>query len=135
MKMLRIYKQSDRIDHALRSEEVAREYLNNHIIEGNVKSIVLDCIKNHHNGRQDKSLEAQLFSDADGLDFLGIVGLLRDFSTKDREMRKSLETSIARIERIPTILILEKSKEIAKRRIQKMMFIIEVFEEETYGFY
>jgi len=125
----------DGMDHALRSTIVAEKYLKDLNCDVEIQNNVLDCIKNHHNGNNDKSTEAKLFSDADGLDFLGIVGILRDFSTKDREMKNSIISVKNRIEKIPSILFFNSSKELAKKKIQDMYNMLNLFEEESFGLY
>ena len=125
----------DGVDHAIRSTTVAEEYLKDKVDNQELLKNVLECIMNHHNGNNEKSVEAKLFSDADGLDFLGVVGILRDFSVKDREMRKSTMSSKNRIEKIPPILFFDSSREIAKRKIEEMNRVFEILEKESFGLY
>ena len=123
------------IDHAVRSTIVAKEYLQSVPLDKIKKELILECIQNHHNGKQEKSLEAKLFSDADGLDFLGTIGVLRDFATKDRDLRTSIMASKNRMQNIPPLLFFETSKAMAKIRVEKMMNIYNSFEEESFGMY
>ena len=77
----------------------------------------------------------KLLSDADGIDYLGVVGLLREFSTKPRELRKAYESSKARINKIKNNICLEKSKEIVESRIKEMEDIYTKFEKDTFGIF
>jgi hypothetical protein len=45
--------------------------------------------------------------DADGLDFLGAVGVLRDFSKNPRDLRAAFEQVRKRREKVPAMLQLE----------------------------
>ena len=122
----------DGVDHALRSGEVAAEFLKDRGYPENVIRAILECIETHHQGNPDRSMEAILLSDADALDFLGVVGILRDFAKKPKAMREAYDTSKKRRERLPAMLCLEKSHQIATRRVQEMDQFLERFEEETF---
>lgn len=123
----------DGTEHTERSGEVARAFL---LTEGYPEAFVnhvVECILNHHNGKEDKSVEAKLLSDADALDFLGTIGVLRDFATKLRDMRAAYETSQRRREKLSQILFFDTSKKIAEDRMQRMDRIYTEFEEESFG--
>ena len=89
------------------------------------------CIVKHHSAVKSDSIEAQLLFDADVLDFLGCVGVFRMFSMKPRDLKAAFETSVKRREQLPNQLCLEKSKAIAKERVERMDRILTWFEEET----
>lgn len=108
------------VDHAVRSQEVARKFLSERGYPETFSKLVLECISLHHEYTAPKSVEAILLSDADGLDFLGAVGALRDFSKNPRNLRKAYETSLQRRNTIPDQLVLKRSKEIAQERIKQM---------------
>jgi uncharacterized protein len=116
-----------------RSIQVAEGFLNERGFPGDFTSLVLECIEFHHSGRPDRSLESILLSDADALDFLGAVGILRDFSSKSRDMRKAYEATTRRRQTLPAILQLEKSKELAAPRIQQMDAFLAAFETDSFG--
>jgi len=123
--------QKDGVDHALRSKEVAETYLMEKGY-GQEKTLkVLQCIETHHSAEKGRSLEAQLISDADALDFLGCVGVLRMFSMRPKDLRAAYEITKKRQEQLPGKLSLEKSKEIADKRIENMNKILEWFDQET----
>ena len=65
------------VDHAQRSSEVARDYLLERNVPPESIETIVTCIRTHHQGDPNRPLEALLLSDADALDFLGVVGVLR----------------------------------------------------------
>jgi hypothetical protein len=79
------------------------------------------------------SIEAILLRDADVLDFLGVVGILRDFSKNPKELRKGYETTKKRREKLPKTLHLEKSKELAETRLRQMDKFLAIFETDSFG--
>jgi uncharacterized protein len=119
------------IDHAKRSKEVAETYLLEKGYPQEKITKVLECIETHHSAEKGRSIEAQLLSDADALDFLGSVGVLRMFSMKARDLRAAYETARKRREQLPEKLCLEKSREIAEKRLEKMDKILAWFVQET----
>ena len=121
------------VDHVQRSLEVVEPFLTEQGYPGDFKSKVLECIREHHSSRSDMSLEAVLLRDADVLDFLGVVGILRDFSKNPKELRKGYETTKKRRERLPKTLYLEKSKELAETRIRQMDKFLAIFEMDSFG--
>ncbi len=77
------------VDHAARSKEVAAEYLAARDRPPDFAAHVLECIEYHHSPDPARSIEAILLCDADALDFLGVVGVLRDFSKNAKDLRKA----------------------------------------------
>jgi hypothetical protein len=96
---------------------------------------ILECIEFHHSGDPGRSIEAILLGDADALDFLGVVGVLRDFSKNARDMRKAYETAQNRRKKVPQLLCLDKSKTMAEKRIQDMESLLLLFEQDTFGYF
>ena len=79
--------------------------------------------------------EAILLSDADMLDFLGVVGVLRHFSKNPRDLRKGYEATKRRREKLPQMLCLDRSKEIAAKRIMEMDEVLAGFENDSFGYF
>jgi uncharacterized protein len=123
------------VDHALRSRQVAETFLTEREYPGDLTELVLECIELHHSGDPNRSIESILLSDADALDFLGVVGVLRDFSKNPRDMRKAYKTTRQRREKVPGLIILDKSKEMAAERIEQMEALYSMFEENTSGYF
>ena len=123
------------VDHAVRSTQVAHEYLAEKGFPEDVISRVVECIATHHSGDRGRSIEAILLSDADALDFLGVVGVLRDFSKNPRDMRKAHRSIMERMQKVPGLICLDRAREIAARRLQVMRELLQEFEAETNGCY
>ncbi len=121
------------VDHALRSVQVAEPFLAERQCPAALKELVLECIALHHTGGSDRSLEAILLRDADVLDFLGVVGILRDFSKNPRDLRKAYDTIRQRRAKLPGLLHLEKARELARQRLGEMDLVLEQFEAESFG--
>jgi uncharacterized protein len=120
-------------DHAQRSGEVAGEYLAQRGYPKNWIQSVLVCIETHHQGGLDRPIEAQLLSDADALDFLGVIGIVRDFAKKPKALREAYDTILKRKAKLPGQLCLEKSRQIAVQRIREMEHVLERFDQESFG--
>jgi uncharacterized protein len=123
------------VDHALRSKQVAETFLAERDCPEDLRGLVLECIEHHHHSDPGRSLEAILFYDADALDFLGVVGVLRDFSKNPRDLRKGYEATKKRRETLPATLCLEKSRELARSRIQIMDELLARFEADSGGYF
>ena len=83
-------------DHAIRSQEVAREFLIAKQIDLKVVEHVLECIGAHHSATYENSIEAQILFDADTIDFVGLSGILREFSRYPRDLRRAYESAYLR---------------------------------------
>jgi uncharacterized protein len=125
----------DGVDHAARSKQVAETFLAEREYPAEFNARVLECIEFHHNGNPKRSIESILLSDADALDFLGVVGVLRDFAKNPKDMKRALEASKKRRKAIPGMLLLQKSREIAAKRVEEMDTLFAAFEEETQGYF
>ena len=78
------------VEHAFRSRQVAEDFLTERSCPAKLKTLVLECIEFHHTGGDQRSLESTLLREADILDFLGVVGVLRDFSKKSARSAQGL---------------------------------------------
>jgi uncharacterized protein len=123
------------VDHVLRSRQVAESFLSEQNCPEQLKSLILECIELHHSGGSERSLESILLRDADVLDFLGVVGIMRDVSKNPRNLRKARQEIQKRRDKLPALLCLEKSQEIAAERIKEMDELLMQFEAESFGYY
>ena len=123
------------VDHALRSRQVAEEYLVEKGYPPELLTPTLECIEYHHGSDPHRRMEALLLSDADALDFLGVVGVLRDFSKKPGDLRKAYEVVQSRKEKLRRSICLESSKVMAAQRLETMERLLVTFEEETFGYF
>jgi uncharacterized protein len=122
------------VDHAARSVQVAEAFLTERDCPEDLKALVSECIALHHTGeRTNRSMESILLFDADVLDFLGVVGVLRDFSKNPKEMRKAFDTIQKRRAKLPGMIVLDKSKEIAALRLIQMDALLATFEQDSWG--
>jgi uncharacterized protein len=123
------------VDHALRSRQVAEEFLAERGYSPERMTAALECIEYHHGSDPHRRLEALLLSDADALDFLGTVGVLRDFSKQPGDLRKAYETVCGRKEKLRRSICLPRAKAIAAGRLEKTERLLAAFEEETFGYF
>jgi uncharacterized protein len=123
------------VDHVERSVQVARDFLAGSGTPDDFQALVLECIALHHTGGSERSIESILLRDADVLDFLGVVGAMRDFSKNARDLRGAFQAVKERREKLPRLLVLDKAKAMAAERIQVMDELLAQFVEETFGFF
>ena len=121
------------VDHVLRSRQVVEQYLSEHECAPALQALILECIELHHAAGSDRSVEAILLRDADVLDFLGVVGILRDVSKNPRDLRKAYDTIRQRRLKLPPLLHLERAREIAAERVKEMDAVLREFEAESFG--
>src|SRR3954453_6963327 len=98
---------------------------------------VLEAIAYHHGGADERCIEAVLLLDADALDGIGAMGLLREFASIPTEtsgcytlptgwgMRGALDKATMRMENNPRMLRLPKSKALAAEKTREMQSILE----------
>jgi hypothetical protein len=67
------------------------------------------------------------------LDFLGVVGMLRDVSKNARDLRQAYDISRKRRAKLPGLLCLTKSKAIAVQRLADMDGLFAKFEADSFG--
>ena len=123
------------VDHALRSRQVAETFLVERDYPPDEAKAILECIEFHHADNSARCLEVQLLSDADAMDFLGVVGVLRDFSKNSKELRQAYDISRKRRAKLPAMLCLAKSKEIALQRLADMDELFARFEADSFGYF
>jgi uncharacterized protein len=123
------------VDHAVRSRQVAEAFLTQNGCPAELKGLVLECIEFHHAGGDQLNLESILLREADILDFLGVVGVLRDFSKNARDLRKAFSITQGRLKSLPGLLSLPKAKAMAERRAAEMEELLDRFEADSFGFF
>jgi uncharacterized protein len=122
--------------HALRSMQVAElEILPHTNLSESIRQGVLDAISLHdyRDPRPAKAIESLLLREADMLDMLGAVGILREFACGPNDLRVCYERVLARRSGIAGRLSLPRAKVIAEERLVYMDQILARFEEETFG--
>lgn len=123
------------IEHQDRSAEVAEQWFRENGVPESVAGRVLECIRCHHGGPADRSIESRLFTDADALDLLGVVGVCRIFSMWYRDLR----TAVGRVERFRDMsmaaITLPQTSPLAEERLRETNDLLKRFEEEALGIY
>ena len=134
------------INHTKRSKELAEEQLRKLKCPAAVMERVLEAIEYHHGGADERCIEAVLLRDADALDGMGAMGVLREFASIPTEtsgcytlpagwgMRGAYERALMRMENNPGMLRLAKSKELGKEKAREMQSILTSLERESFGY-
>ena len=121
------------VDHALRSRQVAEPFLLERGYSPEAMNLILECIEFHHADNATRRREVQLLSDADALDFLGVVGVLRDFSKNAKDLRQAYDISRKRRSKLPGLLCLAASKALAVQRLADMDALLAKLEADSFG--
>jgi uncharacterized protein len=121
-------------DHAVRSREVAAEILQQMDLSIEDQRIVLDAIGEHGGAGECSSIESKLLREADYLDFLGIIGIARDFARGPKNLQKCVAAVKKRM-KLFSQLTLPKAIEIGKERLAEMNHFLERMESESFGLY
>lgn len=124
------------IDHALRSRQVAEvEILPYMELSPTAKEVILEAIEHHdfRNPRPVMSNEGLLLREADMLDFLGVIGIVREFAWGPKDLAISLRRILAKRETIQDRFSLPKARQIAQMRLERMAQVLHWLEEESYG--
>ena len=121
------------VEHHIRSRQVAESFLAEHGYPPDRTARVLECIEFHHGGPPNRSVESRLFTDADALDLIGVVGTLRIFSMWPRDLRAACDAVRRWRETCINALSFDAAKKIARERIEETDGLMKRFEEETFG--
>jgi uncharacterized protein len=122
------------VEHQDRSKEVVEPLLTENNCPEDLKKLVLEIIVNHHGGDLNRSLESILFTDADALDLLGVIGTMRICCMVHRNLGGAVDR-VKFYKDISTKAIqTEKGKELAKKRIKETEEMLKVLGEESFGY-
>jgi hypothetical protein len=106
---------------------------------------VLEAIEYHHGGADDRCREAILLRDADALDGMGAMGVLREFACIPTEtagcytlptgygLLGAYDRARIRLENNVRVLRLPKSKRLAREKARHMKAVLDAFERESFG--
>ena len=124
------------VDHGLRSRQVAEtEILPQIQITAQQKKIILDAIE-YHDYRcvlPAGSQEAVLLREADFLDFLGAIGVAREFGWGPNQIKKVIARIKSRRDGIRGRFTIRAAQAIAEERLDRMEKILEWIDEESLG--
>ena len=123
-------------DHAALSRQIAEnEILPRVNLPQETKAIILEAIERHdyRDRRPVETTEALLLREADFLDFLGVIGIAREFARGSEDLSKSYARIVARKDLIKNRLILPKARTMAIQRLTRMEIFLEALMEESFG--
>ena len=124
------------VEHAIRSRHVVEaEILPRLDLTPAQKDILLETIELHdyRDVRPTKSNEALLLREADMLEFLGMMGMARDFARGPRNVEACYKRILSRIKDIQARFTLPRAQEIAKVRLERMETCLQWLNEESFG--
>jgi hypothetical protein len=133
------------VNHSVRSRQLADEHLRKLKCPAATMNRVLEAIEYHHGGADERAIEAILLRDADALDGMGAMGVLREFASIPTEsagcytipagwgMRGAYDRALIRLENNPRMLRLPKSKELAREKARHMRSVLDALEQESFG--
>lgn len=126
------------VDHALRSHEIAAtEILPQTGLSGDTVAVILEAIGLHDYRCMEpvQSAEALLLREADFLDFLGVVGVLRAFAAGPKDLKRCYDVAQKRLAAVRGRFTIPAAQKIAAQRIEEMQQVLDRFTEESRGNY
>jgi uncharacterized protein len=124
------------VEHALRSRQVAEtEVLPRMDLPLPVQQVVLEAIELHdyRDLRPTQSNEALLLREADMLEFLGMIGMAREFARGPKDVEACHRRILDRRATIQARFTLPRAYEIAQIRLERMEHCLHWLEEESFG--
>ena len=125
------------VEHALRSRQVAETMILPRMdLAETAVTIILETIEYHdyRDFRPVTSLEAVLLRETDFLDFLGIIGLVREVSRGPKELSSAIKAVLARREKIKDRFTLPVAQKIAAIRLDRLEQCLTWLQEESFAF-
>ena len=124
------------VEHAIRSRQVVEaEILPCLGLTSTQKTILLETIELHdyRDLRPTQSNEALLLREADMLEFLGMIGMARDFARGPRNVEACYQRILSRRRDIQGRFTLPGAQEIAQIRLERMEKSLQWLNEESFG--
>jgi HD superfamily phosphodiesterase len=124
------------VEHAVRSRQVVEaEILPRLDLTSAQRDILLEAIELHdyRDRRQTKSSEALLLREADMLEFLGMIGMARDFARGPRNLEACYRRIQDRRYGIQGRFTLPRAQQIAQVRLERMEQSLQWLNEESSG--
>jgi len=124
------------VEHAVRSRQVVEtEILPCLNLSSKQKNTLLETIELHdyQDMRPTKSNEALLLREADMLEFLGMIGMARDFARGPRNIEACYKRIVDRRYGIQGRFTIPRAKEIAQVRLERMETSLQWLLEESFG--
>ena len=130
-----VYIQKD-VEHAIRSRQVVEAEILPHLdLTPAQRSNLLEAIELHdyRDRRPTKSDEALLLREADMLEFLGMIGMARDFARGPRNVDTCYKRILSRRDDIQGHFSLRRAQKIAQVRLKRMDICLQWLNEESFG--
>ncbi len=124
------------VEHALRSRQVVEvEILPLLDLTPSAGQVLLEAIEMHdyRDMRQPKSAEALLLREADMLEFLGMIGMAREFARGPKDVTVCYRRILDRRSGIEQRFTLPRAQNIAQTRLDRMKQCLEWLQEESFG--
>ncbi len=124
------------VEHAIRSRQVVEtEFLHQLELTPLQRDVLLEAIELHdyRDTRPTTSNEALLLREADMLEFLGVIGMARDFARGPRNVETCYKRILSRHAEIRGRFTLPRAQEIAAIRLQRMETSLGWLLEESFG--
>ena len=125
------------VEHALRSRQVAETMILPRMdLPETAVAVILETIEYHdyRDFRPVQSTEAVLLREADFLDFLGIIGLVREYGRGPKDLISAQKAVLARREKIQDRFTLPIAQQMAAVRLARLAQCLEWLEEESFAF-
>jgi uncharacterized protein len=124
------------VDHAERSRQVAEAEILGHtdLSESQIgRALEAIALHDYRDMRPVSSAEALLLREADFLDFLGVIGMVREFAWGPNNLATCLTRILARQAGIRDRFTLPKAKMLAAQRLARMEQLLIWLREESFG--
>lgn len=124
------------VEHAIRSRQVVEtEIIPLLDLTSTQKDVLLEAIELHdyRDTRPTISREALLLREADMLEFLGMIGMARDFARGPKNVETCYKRILSRRSEIQGRFTLSRAQEIAGIRLQRMETCLAWLLEESFG--
>jgi uncharacterized protein len=125
------------VEHALRSRQVAETMILPRMeLSETAVAIILETIEYHdyRDFRPVTSTEAVLLREADFLDFLGIIGLVREYGRGPKDVESAYRVALKRWELIQDRFTLPIARQMAQTRLTRLAQCLEWLQEESFDF-
>ena len=124
------------VEHAVRSRQVVEaELLPRLDLSAAQKALLLEAIELHdyRDARTPQSMEALLLREADMLEFLGMMGMAREFARGPKNVDTCYQRILSRRAAIQGRFTFPRAQEIARERLERMETGITWLVEESFG--
>ncbi len=124
------------VEHAIRSGQIAETEILPHMdLTAAQKEIILEAVELHdyRDMRPTQSNEALLLREADMLEFLGMIGMAREFARGPKDVAACQRRVLSRRAGIQGRLTLPVAQEIARVRLERMEQCLQWLDEESFG--